>query len=271
MRNASRKRRIGGGGHPHGCGREGGGGEEGYLCCQYPQPRRSFLPPCGRVPVPWTGVVCHGTNDADTAHGVQLFDMYSVATTTSNTAHTQQQVGAWVRSDVVHAWMCVELVCVYPHTYACLCARYVCSVCVSMRTTCVSRRAHACRSVRGCQCMYAPVFLAIGRVTICEFLSPQYELQVAALPIDVLARCNFARVAEQLRRSLQCTSPNLWLPTCDGPCALMSNRSWQSHSFFVDGIACGGQGYGKRAAPLVQVQRRCHAVGAAESHHRLPP
>ena len=28
----------------------------------------------------------------------------------------------------------------------------------------------------------------------------------------------------------------------------------------VDGIVCEWQGYGKRAAPLVQVQRRCHAL-----------
>ena len=34
---------------------------------------------------------------------------------------------------------------------------------------------------------------------------------------------------------------------------------------FVDGIVCGWQGNGKRAAPFVQVQGRCHA-GAAETH-----
>ena len=38
----------------------------------------------------------------------------------------------------------------------------------------------------------------------------------------------------------------------------------------VDGIVCRWQGYGKRAAPLVQVQRRCHAVGATETHNLLP-
>ena len=100
------------------------------------------------------------------------------------------------------------LLCVNKQKYTCLCACYVCMyVCVHAHLCFhVCRRVHACRSVRACQCMYAPVFLAGGRVTICEFVSPQHELQVAALPIDVITRCNFARVAEKLRTSLQCPS-----------------------------------------------------------------
>ena len=35
-------------------------------------------------------------------------------------------------------------------------------------------------------------------------------------------------------------------------------------------IVCGWHGFGKRLAPRVQVPRRCHAVGAAETHYRLP-
>ena len=41
--------------------------------------------------------------------------------------------------------------------------------------------------------------------------------------------------------------------------------------FFFDGIVCGWQGYGKCAAPVVQVQRRCHTVGAVESQYRILP
>ena len=87
--------------------------------------------------------------------------------------------------------------------------------------------------------MYVPVFLASGRVTICEFVSPQYELQVAAP-----AHCcdhtiqlrtgskdieNAPSVLEPRFATAQAPSSevNLWI--CDGFFVFMSKRSWQSH------------------------------------------
>ena len=49
--------------------------------------------------------------------------------------------------------------------------------------------------------------MARGRVTICELVSANYDLQVAAQPSDAFTRYNFARVAEKLTTSLQCPSP----------------------------------------------------------------
>ena len=75
------------------------------------QRRRSCLPPCGRwkggsrfrgwgwlAKVPSARVL---PNDVDTAHGVQFFDVYSFATTTSNTAQEKKERG--YNGDVAHA------------------------------------------------------------------------------------------------------------------------------------------------------------------------
>ena len=63
-------------------------------------------------------------NDAVTAHGGQFFDMYSLFTTTSNTAHKKRKVGAWVRV----TW-CMRAVCENGVFFFCLvsCSEAKCS------------------------------------------------------------------------------------------------------------------------------------------------
>ena len=42
-------------------------------------------------------------NDADTVHGVQVFDVHSLVTVTSDTPRVKTKMGAWGTGDVVHA------------------------------------------------------------------------------------------------------------------------------------------------------------------------
>ena len=65
---------------------------------QYFQPRRSFLLPYGRAPVPWTGVVGYGTLRKVTGFP----DMYSFVNSTSiqRMKSKSRSVGT---GDVVHA------------------------------------------------------------------------------------------------------------------------------------------------------------------------
>ena len=110
-----------------------------------------------------------------------------------------------------------------------------------------------------CACVYA--FSARGRVTICEFVSAQYELQVIAQPINVITRCNFAQIAEKFKTRRQWSSPLRHSPGSKlrGE-SVVADVRWALGShveafmavtrFFFDGIFCGWQGYGKRAPHL---------------------
>ena len=79
--------------------------------------------------------------------------------------------------------------------------------CVSTQRNTHSLEAHSEATESAWDADRGPVFLARGRVTICEFVSAKYALRVTAQRSDVFTRCNFARVAEKLRTSLQCSSP----------------------------------------------------------------
>ena len=75
-----------------------------YLLVPVPSASPLFQPPCGVVPVPWTGVVHNGTvcegglpNGADTAHGVQFFDIYSFVATFRVARLSSQTRKLWCR------------------------------------------------------------------------------------------------------------------------------------------------------------------------------
>ena len=84
-------------------------------------------------------------------------------------------------------------------------------------------------------------------------MSPQYELHVAALPIDVIARRNYGRVAKKLRTSLQCSSSASPQPRL---VALL----------IVDGIVCGcgttWYKYNDGAERSFSVFLGCHKLGS---------
>ena len=108
---------------------------------------------------------------------------------------------------------------------------------------------------------WAPVVVR-GRITIYQPMSSQDGLQVAGLYSEV----------EDGPPGFEPRFATAQAVVADMRWALCSHvEAFMAFALFVDGIVCGRQGYGKRAAPIVSSTTKVPRVGTAETPYRLPP
>ena len=105
------------------------------------------------------------------------------------------------------------------HRYTCASApdlcRYLCGCPCAFVFPSVCGRVHACRSLRTCHCMYAPVFLARGGSQ--SVGSCHHKMNFTSL------HCNFSQGSTEIGNEPPVLQPclggvvneSLWLPTCD--------------------------------------------------------